>query len=129
MKTAYMIMSLFVLSAVVAAGQSIADRLKVAECSFKLFDGPTELEVLDQMVTKRAVRNSNPEIRTFGSAYHIEFMYRGDELTLNNAVIEFLDKDKRPLHAITAESESRFMNVTRLGNRPHPKVRFIAISL
>jgi hypothetical protein len=52
-----------------------------------------------------------------------------DEMELKNALIEFLDINKRPLHAIQAEDASRYMKVNTLGNRPSPRVRYIAISL
>lgn len=129
MKKACVIMCVSVLAAASSFGRTIADQLQVAECSFRLYDGPTEVEILDQMVTMRAFEKSNGDLKTFGSAYHIEIAYKGDPINMEAAVIEFLDKDKRPLHAITVEDESRFMRVETLGHRPRPKTQYIAISL
>lgn len=129
MKRACALVSLLALTATASFGQSIAEQLLVAECSFRLYDGPTEVEVLDQMVTMRAFEKSTDHLKTFGSAYHIEFTYKGDPMVVEAAVIEFLDEDKRPLHAIQVEDESRYMRVETLGHRPRPKTQYLAISL
>lgn len=128
MKNAFVIISMITLSALSTLGQSVADQLAIAQCSFRLFDGPTELKVLDQMITRRAVEKSTGDLKTFGTAYHIEFTYKGDDLNLRGATVEFLDKDKRPVHELVL-GESRSMNITTLGSRPLPKTHYIAISL
>jgi hypothetical protein len=129
MKNACLVLFLILSAAGSALGQSIANQLTVAKCSFQFYAGPTELEVLDQMVTTRSVQNSNPELKTFGRAYFIEVEYKGDEMEMNNALIEFLDENKRPLHAFRVEDASQYMKVNTLGHRPNPRVRYIAISL
>jgi hypothetical protein len=129
MKNVCVLMFLMISTAVSVLGQSIANQLLIADCSFRLFDGPTELKVIDQMVTKRTVRGSNTELKTFGEAYFIEFTYVGNEMVLENAQVEFLDEDKRPLHEISLDDSSRYMKVNMLGSRPSPQTRFVAISL
>ncbi len=129
MKKLGIIVGLFVVTVVSTFGQSIADQLKVAECSFRFFDGPTELKVIDQMVTMRSVEKLNGEIKTYGRAYHIEFSYIGDSVGLSGATIEFLDKNKRPIHSLYLEDEGRFMKVDTQGQRMNPKTRYVAISL
>ncbi|WP_372799191.1 hypothetical protein [Pontiella sp.] len=124
-----LMIGLFALSFLPSFGQSVADQLRVAECSFRLYNGPTEVEVIDQMVTMRGFEKTTGDLKTFGSAYHLEFTYKGDAVDLTGGTIEFLDEDKRPLHAMAAEDESRFMQVDTLGHRPNPKTRYIAISL
>lgn len=123
-KTRVMALSFVLAIATSAFGQSIADQLLVAKCSFRLFDGSTEVVILDQMVTKRAAKGSNPS----GQAYFIEITYKGKEMELADAKVEFLDANKRPLHAIWLENTS-YMKVDTMGNRPSPKTRYIAISL
>lgn len=129
MKNTCILLLLIISSAVTALGQSVADQLRVAECSFRLYDGPTELKLLDQMITMRSVNTSSSGLKTFGRVYHIEMTYKGAEVELKNALIEFLDEQKRPLHATRMSDTSRFMKVDTLGYRPSPKVRYIAISL
>ncbi len=129
MKTGCVMMSLIALIATSTFGQSIADQLLVADCSFRLFNASTELKILDQMVTTRAVESSNAELNSSVCAYHIEFTYTGVEMKLKGARVEFLDENKRPLHAIQLEDSSRYMKVDTLGHRPNPKTRYLAISL
>jgi len=130
MRKLYVASLAFVLAITTAAfGQSVADQLLVAECSFRLYDGFTEVVVLDQMVTTRAVASPGSELKTWGQAYHIEFTYKGDGVELANALVEFLDDKKRPLHAFRLGDSSQYMKVDTLGNRPNPKTRYIAISL
>ena len=129
MKKAGVLISLIVIAATSVFGQSIADQLLVAECSFRLYNGPTELVILDQMVSARAVASANPELNFSVRVYHLEFTYKGDEMNLKNARVEFLDKNKRPLHAIQLADASRYMTVDSLGHRPNPRTRYIAISL
>lgn len=129
MKKVYLVMSLLIMSAGSVFGQSIADQLKVAECSFRFFDGPTELKVIDQMVTMRSVEKLNGEIKTYGRAYHIEFSYIGDPVSLSGSTVEFLDKNKRPIHSLFLEDEGRFMKVDTEGQRMNPKTRYVALSL
>lgn len=129
MKTVCVMMSLMAIIATSTFGQSIADQLLVAECSFRLFNGSTELNVIDQMVTSRAVASSKEELNSSVSAYHLEFTYKGAEMKLKSASVEFLDEKKRPLHAIQLEDPSRYMKVDTLGHRPNPKTRYVVISL
>jgi hypothetical protein len=129
MKKICVLMSLITITTASVFGQSIADQLTIAECSFRLYNGPTELEILNQMVTSRAVASANPEFNSSVRVYHIEFTYRGAEMTLQNAKVEFLDGHKRPLHAIQLSDASRYMKVDTLGHRPNPLTRYIAISL
>ncbi|VGO16945.1 hypothetical protein PDESU_05538 [Pontiella desulfatans] len=128
-KTWMVVASLVPLFVASTFGQSIADQLAVAVCSFRLYDSHTEVEVLDQMVTTRAVKSSNPELNTSGHTYFIEFTYKGKEIKLANAQVEFLDEHKRPLHAIQLDDAGGYMKVDPLGNRPNPQTRYIAISL
>jgi hypothetical protein len=121
-------MIVITLSALSSWGQSIADQLAIAHCSFRLFAGPSEVTVLDQIITQRAVSKSSEGLKTFGTAYHIEITYKGEALNLQGATVEFLDSTKRPLHTIALDG-TRFMNVTLQGSRSLPKTHYIAISL
>jgi hypothetical protein len=129
MKKVCVFLSLITITASSVCGQSISDQLLVAECSFRYYNGPTELVILDQMITTRAVASAKPELNSSTRAYHIEFTYKGDEITLQGARVEFLDDHKRPLHAINLKDASHYMKVDTLGHRPNPRSRYVAINL
>jgi hypothetical protein len=47
-----------------------------AACTFRLFAGPTELNVVDQMVTMRGFKKTNGGLKTFGGAITLNYCYR-----------------------------------------------------
>ncbi|NNJ70834.1 MAG: hypothetical protein HKP10_06040 [Kiritimatiellales bacterium] len=118
-------------------GQSVADQLKVADCNFKILYEGEEVQVQRQMITLRAVSESE-EVKIENNyfkihsaayrAYHLEFSYSGDLIDYNDVgYVEFYNRQNKRIHIADLEKDSR--RISESEKRMPQKVRYFAISL
>lgn len=114
--------------------QSISDQLKAADCEFQIRKGSSEIKILKQMITLRAVSEpgvvsaksiNSTSTNTAGyRAYHLEFSYTGDHIDASSIKsVEFL-ADRKVIHEIIIDPDSRRMSGSERG-----KTGYFAINL
>lgn len=117
--------------------QSVANQLKQAACDFKILYEGKDVQVQRQMITLRAVSESeevkieNNYFKIYSGAYrayHLEFSYSGDLIDYNDvSYVEFYNRENKRIHIADIQRDSRRISESEKSSAQ--KLRYFAISL
>ncbi|MDZ7725417.1 MAG: hypothetical protein U5R06_22000 [candidate division KSB1 bacterium] len=80
--------------------QSISEQLKQADCQFEIYYGDQKLDVIKQMITKRAVHFLYREGGYGHEAYFLEWAYKNDiEIDSQPNWVHFYNSSNQKIHS------------------------------